>query len=422
MNSEPLASPDPRPAPVFFAPSSTKRRTPTLGILGLLVTIAAAVTGRWLMASQAAANAPHALEPLPVSVRVIPVAEEVVSSGLRYSGLVKELQKADLSFRVSGTVADLQQVQAPGGRMRDVHAGDTLPKGTVIARLDPDDYGRERGQAAERLATARARLAQAKSNTEQAQLDHRRTEQLAIRNSVSTSELDNARTKLKGMQATEAAAEGDVASAAIGLEQAEANLKYCSLAVPFERSTIASRDIDNNERITPNQKVFTIVDVSSVVISFNVPDTLVGRLAMGQAVEVSTDALPGHPFAGVLHKIASTADARTRTYPIEVRVDNPDRLRPGMVATVVFRKEARACLLPLTSVAHASTGSQLMVYRLGDEGGRSIVRAIPLTFDDVLDNKVAVRLGELGGLQVGDRVVATGIHRLRDGQAVRVVE
>ena len=420
MNSNPQGSAKTEAS--FFAPKSTKRRNPTLGLVGLALTIAAAGTGRWLLASSAEAHAAKALPTVPVSVRVVPIVEEVVSSGLRYSGVVKELQKAELSFRVSGTVAFLHRVAAPGARMRDVHEGDTLSLGTVIARLDPDDYGRERGQAAERLATARARLLQAKANTEQASLDNRRTEQLAIRNSVSASELDNARTKLKGMKAAESAAEGDVASAVIALEQAEANLKYCSLAMPFEQGTIASRAIDNNERVTPNQRTFTVVDISSVVISFNVPDTLVGRLSIGQAVEVATDALPGQRFVGVMHKIASTADSRTRTYPIEVRVDNPQGLRPGMVATVVFRKEARASLLPLTAVARGTSNGSLIVYRVEDEGGRSVIRKVSMAFDDVLDNKVAVRLGDDGGLRPGDRVVATGIHRLRDGQTVRVVE
>ncbi len=410
------------PSPVFLAPKSTKRRNPTLGIVGLVVTIGVAATGRWLLASSAAAHASRPEPTLPVSVRVLPVVEEVVTSGVRYSGVVKELQKVELSFRVSGTIDYLHQVTAPGGRMRPIHEGDTLDKGTVIARLDPDDYKRQRGQAAEQLATARARLLQAKSNTEQAQLDFRRTEQLAQRNSVSTSELDNARTKLQGMKAVEAAAQADVASAAIGLDQAMANLEYCSLVVPFEKSTIALRAIDNNERITPNQRTFTIVDVSSVVISFNVPDTLVGRLAIGQQVDVATDALPGQRFVGVMHKVASTADSRTRTYAIEVRVDNPAGLRPGMVATVVFRKETKAHLLPLTSVAQGASAQELIVYRVEDEGGRSIIRQVPVAFEDVLDNKVAIHLQESGGLRPGDRVVATGVHRLRDGQLIKVVE
>jgi RND family efflux transporter MFP subunit len=420
MNSNPPA--ENSPTAVFLAPKSTKRRNPTLGLVALALTIAAAASGRWLLSSVAAANEVKPGVPTPVSVRVLPVGEEVVGSSLRYSGLVKELQKAELSFRVPGTVASLHRVEAPGGRMRDVHEGDTLPKGTVLARLDPDDYGLERGQAAERLASARARLMQAKSNTEQARIDFRRTEQLARRNSVSNSDFDNARTKLDGLIATEAAAEGDVALARIGLEQAEVNLKYCSVVVPFERSTIASRLIDNNERITTSQKIFTIVDVSSVLISFNVPDTLVNRLAIGQEVGVVTDALPGRRFVGVMHKVASTADSRTKTYTIEVRVDDPQGLRPGMVATVVFRQEARAWLLPLTSVAQRNSDRSLVVYRVESEGGKSVVRQVPMAFDDVLDNRVALRMGEPDGLRPGDRVVATGVHRLRDGQAVNVVE
>jgi len=421
MSSNPSGSAPSEPA-LFFAPKSTKRRNSTLGLFALMTTVALTALGRWLLAAVADANAPKAVDPLPVSVRVLPVVEEVVASGLRYSAVVKELRQAELSFRVAGTVAGLHQIEGPGGRMRDVHEGDTLTKGTVIARLDPDDYRRERGQAAERFATARARWMTAKANTEQAQLDYRRNEQLSHRNSISASELDNTRTTLKATLASEAAAEGEVASARIGLEQAEANLKYCELTVPFERSTVAGREIDNNERVTPNQRTFTIVDISSVVIAFSVPDTLVGRLSIGQELEVVTDALPGQRFVGVIHKVAASADPRTRTYPIEVRVDAPGDLRPGMVATVVFRKEDRAYLLPLTAVAQGSSTQGLTVYRVEDEAGNPVVRRVPLGFDGVLDNKVAARIGESGGLHPGDRVVATGVHRLRDGQPVQVIE
>ena len=84
MNSaHPSSTEPPR---VFFATKSTKRRNPTLGIVGLVVTIVVAVTGRWLLASSAASHATKPLPALPVSVRVLPLVEEVVSSGIRYSG------------------------------------------------------------------------------------------------------------------------------------------------------------------------------------------------------------------------------------------------------------------------------------------------------------------------------------------------
>ena len=416
-----ITSDSTKPA-VFLAPKPTKRRFSALGVVVFLIVGSLALVGRWQLARIAAANAPRIGSPLPVSVRVIPLVEEVVATGIRYSGVAMELQKAELSFRVQGTVDHLHKVAAPGGRMRDVHEGDTLPKGTVIARLDPDDYGRDRGQAAEKLVMAEARLLSAKANTEQARIDHRRTESLANKNSVSNSELDNARTKLKSTVATEAAASGEVASSRIGLEQAEANLKYCSLTVPFEQGTIASRSIDENERVTPNQRIFVVVDLTSIVISFNVPDTLVGRLNIGQEVEVSTDALPGQRFVGIMHKISSTADNRTRTYPIEVRVDHPQGLKPGMVATVHFRREARAHLLPLTAVAPGASPGKLVVYRIVDEAGKAVARPVAVECDDVLDNRVTIRLNSPDGLRPGDRVVATGVHRLRDGQLVQVVE
>ena len=237
---------------------------------------------------------------------------------------------------------------------------------------------------------------------------------------MSQSDQDATRTKLKELLATEAAAEGDVEAARIGLDQATANLAYCSLEAPFSMSTVAARAIQTNERVATSQVTFTMVDLSSVVIAFSVPDTLVGRLAIGQEVEVEADALPDRKFVGVMHKVASTADSQTRTYPIEVRVDDPQGLRPGMVATVVFRKEQRAYLLPMTAVAPGDSPGSLTVFRVDGEGDHAVVRRAPITFDDVLDNKVSARMG--GFLRPGDRVVTTGVHRLRDGQDVRIVE
>jgi multidrug efflux pump subunit AcrA (membrane-fusion protein) len=154
-----------------------------------------------------------------------------------------------------------------------------------------------------------------------------------------------------------------------------------------------------------------------------VPDTLVGRVTIGQPIEVSTDALPGREFRGVIHKIGAAADSQTRTYPIEVRVDRPDGLRPGMVANVHFRREARAFMLPLTAIAPGSLDHRVFeVYRVESSEGKSIARLVQVSLDDVVDNRVAVRVGADNPLKKGDRIVATGIHRLHEGEAVQIVE
>ena len=140
-------------------------------------------------------------------------------------------------------------------------------------------------------------------------------------------------------------------------------------------------------------------------------------------MEVTCDALPVKQFTGVIHKVAATADSLTRSYAIEVRVDNPGGLRPGMVANVHIRKEQRAHLLPLTAIAPDSAGGKLFeVYRANFENGKTVAERIPVTLEAVLDNRVSVRIGADQSLKPGDRVVATGIHRLHDGEPLQVVE
>jgi len=406
----------------FLGPNLTKRRKLAKGLVGLAVVVALAAAGRSQVASVARSRATKPEEPPPASVRVVDLREEVVETGTQYSAVVKEVRKAELSFRVTGNLAYLHQVEAPGKRMRDVHEGDRLPKGTVLARLDPADYQRERGVAAERLAAAEFKRAQAEADLELAKLDYARSDQLVRRGSATVSELDTARAKLRNTTAAASGARREVESARFNLEQAEANLAYCTLTVPFPEGTVAARYVENFERVAANQRAFLLLDLSSVSIAFGVPDSLVGRLSIGQAVRVTTDALPGERFEGVIHKIGSTADPQTRSYLVEVRVDRPGGLRPGMVATAHFRHDARAYLLPLTSVSPGASGHDYCVFRVeGAEGGRQVIRRVPVEFEDVLDNRVAVGLGRRDGLRAGDVVVATGVHRLSDGQVVQVV-
>ncbi|WP_422928295.1 efflux RND transporter periplasmic adaptor subunit [Singulisphaera sp. PoT] len=385
--------------------------------------VVVALVGRQQAALLAKSHKIQPDDPPPVSVRVVSLKEEVVESGAHYSAIVKELRKVELSFRVSGNLEYLRQVEGPGKKLRDVHEGDHFPQGTVLAKLDPADYRREQGVASERLAAATARQAQAEADMELAKVDHHRTEALVRRGSATNSELDSSRAKLRNTTAAAEAAKREVESARISLQQAEANLGYCTIKVPFPEGTVASRFVENYERVAANQRAFLLLDLSSVSIALGVPDTLVGRLAIGQTVDVTTDALPSERFAGVIHKIGSTADPQTRTYLVEIRIDKPRGLRPGMVASAHFRRETKAHLIPLTAVAPGTSERDYAVFRVEDDGKKQVVRRVPIEFDDVLDNRVVVRLDSGSrGLKPGEPIVATGVHRLSDGQAIHIIK
>lgn len=387
----------------------------------VLIGIGALAMGfRSVLYYRALSLAPKPSEAPPLTVRVQPLSSETVSSALTYSGAVKELEKAEISFRVGGSITGLHRVTGPDGKEHAIHEGDLVSPETILARLDTADFERDRAVAAEKLATAEAYLAQQESEASLALLEFRRVEQLWKSNATSISSLDTAKTKQVSTALAASGAKRDRESARIALSQAEANISYCTLKSPFRQGTVAARFVDVGQRVTANQKSFLILDLSSVVIGFGVPDTLVGALNLGQTVDVFCDALPGRRFQAVVHKIASAADQQTRTYPIEVRVDNQPGLKPGMIATVEFRKEVRAYLLPLTAVVPASREAAYRVFRVVERDGRSIAESVPVRFDDVLDNRVALRLDATAALKPGDRVVTTGTHRLHDGQPVQV--
>lgn len=402
----------------FFAGFLTNRRKATISLLAVLTAGAALLFGRWQLAALAESYRPRPQPAIPTSVQVVPVQEETVVEGVHYSGVVKELQKVELSFRVGGTIAELRRIEGPGGKPRPLHEGDRIPQGAVLARLDEADYQRERKSAAERSAAATSRSAQAEADAHLAQTDHARVEQLFRRRAAQQAELDAAAGRLHATQAASSAAQGDAEAANIQLQQATANVEYCTLRSPFPEATVAARYVEAQERVAAHQRAFLLLDLSSVVVCFGAPDSLVGKLTLGSPLEVESDAFPGERFVGIVHKIGSTADPQTRTYLVEVRIDAPHGLRPGMTASVLLRRAQKACLIPLTAAAR-DPNRGTVAYRVTQEKGVEVVRQVRIELEDVVDQRAAVKLDPARGLQAGDRVVAVGVHRLYDGQPVR---
>ena len=66
--------------------------------------------------------------------------------------------------------------------------------------------------------------------------------------------------------------------------------------------------------------------------------------------------------------------------------------------------------------------NETAVYRVTEESGNWVARKLTVACGDVIDNRIAVRVGLGETLRPGDRVVSRGIHRLHDGQAIRVID
>jgi multidrug efflux pump subunit AcrA (membrane-fusion protein) len=222
------------------------------------------------------------------------------------------------------------------------------------------------------------------------------------------------------------------------LDQANDNYANRQLVVPFDNATVAEKMIEPGERKQAHEVAFRLIDISTVHVTFGVPDTMVGerpvdvsavdRIHLGQELQLTAEAFEGRTFTGTVTKIAPQSDPRTRTFTIELSLPNPLRpdgdrlLRPGMIVTVRIgsQNDRRVLLLPLFAIHRGTTG-ELFVYEAATEDGREVARMRKVALGGVHNNQVEI-LAQGSEVQPGSKVGVTTAERLADGLAVRAIQ
>jgi RND family efflux transporter MFP subunit len=362
--------------------------------------------------------------PLPVAVQVVVLTREAATSEMRITATVRERQRVELSFKVPGMLSSWMQVSEAGGRTRDVQEGDVVSgaAGTALARLDDADYRRRLAAAEERLAQAKAKERAAVATLTAVRANYERIKALREGDSVAQQTYDDMLAKKEACEAELDAIRRDVQATTIAQQQAADDLKNCALAVPIPQATVSRKYVERNERVPAGQPVFQIMDLSCLRVAFGVPDTRVAQFRPGQTVAVTADALRGAAFVGRVTKVLPAADLKTRTFEVEVTIDEPRELKPGMVVTVILDRQHRMVLVPMTAVQRGEGKHELTVYAVVEEGGGLVARRRRVAIDGVYDNRIRLVEGSPSEVAAGDTVVATGAFRLTDGQAVRVLE
>jgi RND family efflux transporter MFP subunit len=363
--------------------------------------------------------------PAPATaVQVAALARAPVSSVIRFSATVRERQRLELSFKVPGTIVWLLQVQEPGGISRDFHEGDVVlgdPK-RPLARLDDADYRRRVEGAKARLAEAQAKQGAVTAGLTALEATFGRIKALRATGAVPQQTYDETLGKRDAAAAELDAARREVAAATVALRQAEDDLANCSLTVPIARATVARKYVETNTRVPGGQPVYQIMDLSCLHVAFGVSDKMVARFLLGQAVTVTSEATSGRRYSARVTKIAPAADLRTRTFEVEVTIDDPGGLKPGMVVTIALGREETMVLVPLASIVRGADRDDVAVYTVAEAGGRTTVRKRRVALGPVFDNRVQLLEGSPSEVRVGDRIIVNGAFRVTDGQTVRTLE
>lgn len=224
------------------------------------------------------------LGPGSVSVQTTPVVQAFPSqtlSVLNATGYVVAQRKAALSSKATGRLEWL-----------GVAEGSVIRAGEVIARLESQD-------TLAQLEQARAQVAVAQAELVEAELAHRRSESLLAQKFISPSAHDSAIARLGRARAS-------LASAQAAEKVASANLAQTEIRAPFN-AVVLTKNANVGDNITPFSSavdskgaVVTVADMSTLEVETDVSESNIGKLKIGQPVEVGLDALPGERFPGAI--------------------------------------------------------------------------------------------------------------------------
>lgn len=347
-------------------------------------------------AGKPAANAPAAGAPAKAPraerrVEVVEVRPTAFDERVEVTAAIEAIEDATLSARAAGTVESIAE------------RGDRVEKGQIVARLDPT-------LARAGIAQVRAQISAAQSGVDLARDTQKRQEPLVEQNIISPLEFENIRGQSRQ-------AEAQLAQARAALAQAQAQLENTSVVAPFA-GRVESRSVEPGEQITPGQPVLRLVDVGRVKVVAGIPERYATDVRQGAAVDVAFNAYGIPPRKAEVTFVGSAIDPKTRTFPVEAVIDNPDgTLKPQMVARVqvVRARHPDALVVPLAAIVRDETGAGLYVIEDTPEGPIARRRTVELGARSGDQVQVAA------GIKAGDRVVTVGQNTLNADEPVSIV-
>lgn len=293
-----------------------------------------------------------------------------------YAGEVRSRIEQPLAFRIAGKISE-----------RLVDAGAVVKAGQVLARLDPADAA-----LAADAAEAQRRLADA---------DLRRYRELREKNFVSQAALDSRETSLKA-----SAAQADLAR----------NQSAYTVLRADQPGVVGQVLAEVGQVVAAGQPVFRIARLDTPEVAIAIPENRLPEVRRATRVEVSLWADAARTYPARLREIAAVADSATRTYAARVAILEPDAaVTLGMSASVRFRTGEAEERLAIPQAALFQKDGRPAVWVVADDATVS-VRAV----DVVRYTDDAVELA--AGLQRGERIVVAGVHKLAEGEKIRVAE
>ncbi len=352
-----------------------------------------------LLALAACSQDQSAAPPPPPEVGVVEVQAQTVPLERELVGRLSPYRSADVRARVPGVL--LKRVYEEGSDVKE---------GQVLFRIDPAPLQAQLGVARGQLAQAEATYANARSVAQRAR-------QLAPQNYVSQADLDNA---LAAERSAAAAAE----AARAAVRTADINLGYAAVTAPIS-GRAGKQQVTEGALVGQGEATLltTVDQLDPLYANFSISSTELERLrgaanvalsgAGKSTVQVLLSGGRAYDHAGTVDFSDTTVDAATGAVSLRAVIPNPDQaLLPGSFVTLKANlgQLSGVFLVPQTAVLRDVNSAY--VYTVGADGtvARKDIQA------EVAD---AGRWLVTAGLQAGDKVIASGVQKAREGATVQ---
>ena len=338
--------------------------------------------------------------PPPADVRVVSVQQADVPVTREWVGSLDGSVNAQIRAQVTGYLTK-----------QDYKEGTAVKQGSVLFEIDPRPF-----EAA--VAVARGVLGQARAAQKKAEQDVARFTPLAADKAISQEELDDA------VQAR-VAASAQVASAAAALQETLLSASFTKVTSPIDgvagliRSQIGdlvgpgTGILTTVSNIDPIKAYFPISE--QAYLEFRGRDPKAPSIPTNMTFDLTLSDGTTYPMKGSFYAIDSEVDANTGTIRVVAEFPNPTGLlRAGQYAKVraVVRVEKGALLVPQQALTELQGGYQLATVDAGNTAHILTVKTGPQVGPNVVIE---------GGLHPGDRVVADGVQKIKDGAVVNPV-
>ena len=146
-------------------------------------------------------------------------------------------------------------------------------------------------------------------------------------------------------------------SAEISMQNLQDTMNNYTVTAPIS-GTIIEKDAKVGDAVKAGDTLCIVYDLSYLEMSINVDELQISSISVGQQVQITADAVPDKTYVGTVTRVSmkGTANGGTTTYPVTIRIDDTDGLRPGMNANaeIVVAEANNALVVPNAAVVRGS--------------------------------------------------------------------